>query len=132
MITVDEAVRSIEELPEVTEGIKWGRRTWSVAGGKGFVWERPFSKADIKRFGDQPVPDGPIFAVRLADLGEKEALLGEGRPGHFTIEHFNGFPALLIQLSATSAKAFAETLLDGWLATAPQELAEQYMKTGET
>lgn len=131
MITEDEAIRAIEELPEVTEGVKWGRRTWSAAGSKGFVWERPFSKADIKRFGDQPVPDGPIFAVRLADLGEKEALLGEGRPGHFTIQHFNGYPALLIQLSATSAEAFAETVLDGWLAAAPPEIAEQYVRDRE-
>lgn len=131
MVTYDEAVRLIEALPDVQEGTKWGRRTWSVAGGKGFVWERPFSKADIKRFGDDPVPDGPIFAVGLADIGEKEALLAEGRPGHFTIQHFNGYPALLIQLSATSREALEETLLDGWLAAAPQDVAEAYMKTRE-
>jgi hypothetical protein len=37
------------------------------------VGERPPSKADIKRFGDTAPPEGPILAVRVADLGEKKS-----------------------------------------------------------
>ena len=74
MATVDDAARTARELPEVTEGERYGNRTWSVAG-KGFAWERAFSKADIKRYGDAAPPDGPILAVRVADLGEKDAVI---------------------------------------------------------
>ncbi|MEP7023177.1 MAG: hypothetical protein ABJB47_05070, partial [Actinomycetota bacterium] len=90
MATIDDAARLVQELPEVTEGERHGHRTWFV-GRKAFAWERPFSKADIKRFGEQTPPDGPILAVSMADLGEKEAVLAAGTPGIFTISHFDGY-----------------------------------------
>lgn len=86
-MTVDEAARMALDLPETTEGERHGHRTWFVAG-KAFTWERPFSKADIKRFGDAERPDGPIVAVQVVDLSEKEAVLTEQAHGVFTIPHF--------------------------------------------
>src|ERR1700743_1458536 len=72
MATLDEVARLVSDLPEVTEGERFGNRTWSV-GSKAFAWDRPFSKADVRRFGDETPPEGPILAVRVGDLAEKEA-----------------------------------------------------------
>lgn len=116
--TLDDVARMAAELPEVTEGERRGWRTWFVAG-KAFAWERPFTKADIRRYGDDVPPSGEVLAVRVADLGEKEAVLGEGRTGFFTIPHFDGFAAVLIQLESVAERALREALIDAWSAVAP-------------
>jgi hypothetical protein len=125
--TLDDVAAIASTLPEVVEGERHGHRIWSVAG-KGFAWERPFSKADIKRFGDEPVPDGPILAVRVEDLGEKEAVLAAQPKAFFTIPHFNGYAAVLIQLKKVTKKVLRDALVDGWLACAPPKLAEEYVQ----
>jgi hypothetical protein len=126
MATLDDAARMAAALPQVTEGESRGNRTWSV-GGKAFAWERPFSKADIRRFGGEAPPDGPILAVRVGDLGEKEALLAAHPDAIFTIPHFDGYAAVLIQVRKAPAAALHEVITDGWLACAPAKLADQYL-----
>lgn len=130
MATLDDAARIASGLPGVVEGERHGSLTWSV-GGKVFAWEREFSKADLKRFGAEPPPSGPIVAVRVEDLHEKQAVLAESRPGLFHIPHFNGFAAVLVQLSAIDLPHLEETLVDGWLACAPRKLAAQFLNEGE-
>jgi hypothetical protein len=124
MATLDDVARIASDLPEVTEGERYGNRTWLVAG-KAFAWDRPFSKADIRRFGDQTPPDGPILAVRVEDLSEKEAVLAANPDTFFTIPHFDGYSAVLIKLTEVSARALRDALTDGWLACAPPALARQ-------
>ena len=127
MATFDDVAVLAAELPGSTEDERYGNRTWFVAG-RAFAWERPFSKADIRRFGEQAPPDGPILAVRVEDLGEKEAVLAAEPTAFFTIPHFDGYSAVLIQLRKVSAKALREAIVDGWLACAPRNLAEEYLR----
>ena len=127
MVELEDVAQMALALAEVTEGERHGHRTWFV-NGKGFVWERSFSKADIKRFGDATPPEGPILAVRISDLGEKEAVLAANPKAFFTIPHFDGYAAVLNQLTKVTKKALREAIFDGWLACAPPRLTDQYLK----
>ena len=127
MATIDDAAETALRLPDATEGERHGHRTWFV-GRKAFAWERSFSKADLRRFGDQTPPSGPILAIRVADLGEKEAMLAAHPESFFTIPHFDGYAAVLIQLPAVSAADLQAAITDGWLACAPPALAGQFLR----
>src|SRR5436853_6670601 len=107
VVSVDEAARMALQLPEVTEGQRHGMRTWLVAG-KAFAWERPFSKADIKRFGDVTPPPGPSLRGAAEALSGKEPV----RPAHpkpfFPIPTFAATPPVLIQMSKSAKPARRE------------------------
>jgi len=111
----------------VTEGVRYGNRSWMVHG-KTFVWERPFTKADIKRFGDSPVPDGAIIGVSVEDQMEKQAVLAANPLAFFTMQHFDGYDAYLIQLNQATKKQVRDALFDAWLVCAPPRLTAKYLK----
>lgn len=126
MVSLEQAAAMALALPETVEGERYGRRSWSVAK-KTFAWEREFSKADIKRFGDAPPPEGPILAVRVADLHDKEAVLAAEQQGVFDIPHFSGYAAVLVQLKRMRKRGLEDLLLDAWLACCPEDLAAAYV-----
>lgn len=124
--TWEDVARLALALPETTEGQSYGNTAWKVQD-KGFVWERPLRKSDLAALGDA-APDGPILAVRVDGLAEKEAVLAANADCCFTIPHFNGYPAVLVLLDRVDDGLLAELVTDAWLARAPKRLAERYLR----
>jgi hypothetical protein len=126
MATFDDVTRITEELADVTMGERFGTATWKI-GKKVFAWERPFSKADIKRMNGEAPPSGPILAVSVADLDDKQAILAEGHRGVFTISHFDGYAALLIQLDVIQPDVLHDLVVDAWMTCATRKTVEAYL-----
>ena len=127
MVDLADAIATVTALPGVQERSVYGRQGWSVGDGKAFAWVRPFTKADLRRFGDREPPAGPILALRLADLEEKDAVLAASGQAVFTIAHLDGYPAVLVALDAVDADELRELVLDAWLAVAPEDRARDHL-----
>ncbi len=123
--TLDDVRRIALSLPETEEGVSWGMTVWKVKG-KGFVWERPLRKSDLRALGDA-APPGAIAAVRVEHLIAKEALLHDPSGAYFTTPHFDGEPIVLIELDRVDPVELEELVVDAWLDRAPKRLADAYV-----
>ena len=124
MATWDDVRRIALALPETSERESHGHAAWRVKD-KGFVWDRPLRKSDLEALGEG-APTGPILGARVEHLIAKEALLADNPDVFFTTPHFDGYPAVLVQLDRISLDELNEVIVEAWLVRAPQRLAEQY------
>jgi hypothetical protein len=131
--TWDDVRRIALALPETTEQSSHGTPSWRVRD-KGFVWERPLRRGDLAELGDA-APRGPLLGVRTESLAAKEALLADPSGVYFATSHFDGYPAVLVQLDLVADDELAELIVEAWLCRAPRRLARAYaaehLDTGE-
>jgi len=114
-------------LPETSEVSSPEHASWRVRD-KGFVWERPLRASDLRALGGD-APDGPILGARVEHLVAKEALLADDPAVFFTTPHFDGYPAVLVQLDKISVADLEEVIVEAWLARAPKRLAQAYIES---
>jgi len=128
VVSWDDVRRIALALPETSEVLSRDLRQWRVKD-KLFVWERPLRRSDLAALGDD-APDGPILGARVEHLGAKEALLADDAGVYFTTPHFDGYPAILVQLDRIGAEDLDEVIVEAWLARAPKRLAKAYVEGG--
>ena len=88
---------------------------------KGFVWvwmERVVPKKPR-------VPNPGVIAVRVANDGQKNALLSADGKKFFTEPHYDGFPAVLVRLDAVSVADLKVLIAEAWRCQAPAGLAQR-------
>lgn len=125
MATWDDVRRLALALPETSERESRGLAQWRVRD-KLFVWERPLRQSDLAELGDG-APDGPILGARVEHLVAKEALVADPSGVYFTTPHFDGYPAILIELDRISLADLEEVTVEAWLARAPAKLVKAYL-----
>jgi hypothetical protein len=116
-------------LPEVEFGITWGDRpTYKVPAGpkgRGFVLYRAPRHDAVDPVTGAQLDD--LIVIRTGSEADKLALVAEERLPFFTIDHFNGFNAVLVQesrLGEIDREELAEILTDAWRAVAPKRLVK--------
>ncbi len=125
MATWDDVSGVVGALPETKEArSKQGHRGWSVRT-KSLAWERPLRPAERKALGAR-APDGPVLAVRVADVGVKEALEADEPEVFFTMPHYDGFAAILVRLERISRPELDELLNEAWVLRAPKRLLKEH------
>src|SRR6059058_6515332 len=112
MATWEDVARLALAMPDATERESRGMRQWRVRD-KLFVWERPLRRSDLEALGDD-APDGPILGARVEHLVAKEALLADDAGVYFTTPHFDGYPAILVQLDRIGAEDLDEVIVEAW------------------
>jgi hypothetical protein len=121
----DDVRRIALALPETAEKPSHGQASWRVRD-KLFVWERPLRSSDLGALG-AAAPEGPILGARVEDLVAKEALIADEPDLYFTTPHFDGYPAVLVQLERIGSGDLEELIAEAWLSRAPKRLAQSYL-----
>jgi hypothetical protein len=118
-------------LPEVELGTSWGGRpTYKVPRGpkgKGFViYRRPDKTAVDSRTGEMFTD---LLVITVPDEDSKASLVQDPNSPFFTIDHFNGYNAVLVQesrLGEIDRDVLAEILTEAWASKAPRRLVREY------
>ena len=115
-------------LPEVELGTSWGDNPTYKVRGKGFVMHRPPGRTAVDSETGEWYDD--LLVIQVPSESEKRALVDDERLPFFTIDHFKGYNAVLVQqsrLGEVSRDELAEIITDAWLAKAPKSLAKAYL-----
>lgn len=70
--------------------------------------------------------DPAALALRVIDMGEREALLQGQSDAFFTIPHYDGYPYVLVHLDRVDHTELAELLEDIWRERAPKRLVAEH------
>jgi hypothetical protein len=112
MPTWEDVVEIGTRLPGVEVGTSFGTPALRVRG-KGMCRLRS---------------DPSALVLRVADLGEREALL-QGQPeAFFSIPHYDGHPYVLVRLERVDPDELAELLEEAWRLRAPKRVVAEYDK----
>jgi hypothetical protein len=67
-----------------------------------------------------------VLGARVPDEGVKQALIADDPAVYFTTPHFDGYPAILVQLEQIEPDELNELVVEAWLCRAPKRLAGEY------
>ena len=114
MLKWKDVIAIAQRLPAVTVSTWYGTPGLKV-GGKGFARLRIEAEGGL---------------VLMCSLEEKERLLESGEPAFYTTPHYDGYGAILVDLSKVNRDALRELVVQSWRIKASTKLREQWRLSG--
>jgi hypothetical protein len=128
--TPDDVGEICLSLPEVELGTSWGDRpTYKVPKGdkgKGFLLHRAPGPTAIDPETGRPYDD--LLVISVPTEADKRALVEDASTPFFTVDHFNGYNAVLVQqtrLGEVTHDELREIITEAWACKAPKRLVAQ-------
>jgi hypothetical protein len=87
---------------------------------KGFAWVW-FERVEPRK---PRVARPDVIAVRVANQDEKASLIAADPAKYFSEPHYDGFPAVLVRLTAIGEDELRELIIDAWRCQAPPALVK--------
>jgi len=119
-------------LPEVEFGTSWGDLPTYKVRGKGFLLYRMPHKTAVDPETGEMYDD--LLVIKVPTEADKLALVEDARTPFFTIDHFRGFNAVLVQqsrLGELDRDELAEIITEAWAHMAPKSLSKGYFESRE-
>ncbi|GEL20682.1 MmcQ/YjbR family DNA-binding protein [Pseudonocardia asaccharolytica] len=110
MLTWDDVVKIGMALPEVEESTAYRTPALRVRG-------KSFARLRTEAEG---------LLVLMCQLDEKEAMLASGDPAFSTTPHYDGYGAILVDLTKIGREQLVELLEEAWRLKAPVRLRKQF------
>ncbi len=133
--TPDDIDAICASLPETELGTSWGDRpTWKVprgGKGKGFLLHRAPHRTAVDPVTGEMYDD--LVVIQTPTEAEKQALVDDPDLPFFTIDHFRGHPAVLVQQSRigeVDVEELREIITDAWARMAPKRLVREHLGDG--
>src|SRR5690349_7380756 len=111
MATEDDVRRIALSLPETSEKPWYGTPGFRVKD-KGFLRIRTEAEGGL--------------VVFVADLSEQDALLASDPATFFTTPHYDGYPAVLVDIAAIDVDELRELITDSWRLKAPKRVLKAF------
>jgi hypothetical protein len=119
-------------LPDTELGISWGDRpTWKVPRGpkgKGFLLYRAPGPTAVDPATGERYTD--LIVITTPTEVEKQVLVQDESTPFFTIPHFKGYNAVLVQqsrLGELTRQELEEVITDAWATKAPKKLVKEHL-----
>ena len=107
---------TLPETEETKDHFAFSVRNKGKLKGFAWVWMERVNPKQAR------VANPAVVAIRVPNLGQRDALIAAEPKKFFTEPHYVGFPAVLVRLAEVTVADLRELLPTAWRTQAPREL----------